>query len=417
VTRAFRLEQSWENVAQAIESLRISKLRSGLTVLGVIIGVATVMTIATIVQGIQDQIVRTLQIAGPTTFYVMRIGSTTRVNPNNMPKELRSRPFLSEDEAERIAEIPAIAYASLWIQLSERLEYDGVRTQPTTAYGADDRFTEIQGGDLVEGRWFTRSELHAGAAVAVIHRDQAAFLFSQGSLIGRTISIGGRPVTVIGLYQDPGNIFTPQGQGVGAILPYRFVEHSYTYDQARQVFIPVKPSPGVTVDYAEGEVTRVMREARHLRPADKNSFDLVTQDQILSTFNSITGAFFVVMIVLASVALMVGGIGVMAMMMVSVTARTHEIGVRKALGATRGDILLQFLTEAATLTGIGGAIGILFGLAAGRGVTALMKIEGEAPLGLTLIAVGVSVGIGLVFGVLPARRAAGLDPIEALRYE
>jgi putative ABC transport system permease protein len=179
----------------------------------------------------------------------------------------------------------------------------------------------------------------------------------------------------------------------------------------------VKPAAGVSVADAQADVTVALREMRHLRPADKNSFDLVTQDQILSTFNSLTSMFFLVMIVLASVALLVGGIGVMAIMTVSVTARTREIGVRKALGATRRDILLQFLIEASTLTGIGGTIGIVCGLAAGRVVSHLMKIQGSAPITLTLIAVMVSVGIGLVFGVAPARRAARLDPIEALRYE
>jgi putative ABC transport system permease protein len=156
---------------------------------------------------------------------------------------------------------------------------------------------------------------------------------------------------------------------------------------------------------------------RRLRPEDKSTFDFITQEQILDTFNKITGAFFLVMIVLSSVGLMVGGIGVMAVMMISVTDRTREIGIRKACGATRGDIMLQFLLEAATLTGIGGAIGIGVGLGVGRIANAAMSIASTPPLNLTLLAVGVSVGIGLVFGLLPARRAARLDPIEALRYE
>jgi putative ABC transport system permease protein len=168
---------------------------------------------------------------------------------------------------------------------------------------------------------------------------------------------------------------------------------------------------------AQEAVTIALREHRRLRPAQRNSSDLVTQDQILAIFNQLTGVFFVVMLVLASVALLVGGIGVMAIMMVSVTDRTREIGIRKALGATRGDIAVQFLIEAATLTGIGGVVGIIVGLGAGQLVTALLGIEASPPLALTLIAVVVSVGIGVVFGVLPARRAARLDPIEALRYE
>ncbi|HXV15361.1 MAG TPA: FtsX-like permease family protein, partial [Gemmatimonadaceae bacterium] len=147
------------------------------------------------------------------------------------------------------------------------------------------------------------------------------------------------------------------------------------------------------------------------------TFDLITQDQILDTFNKISGVFFLVMIVLSSVGLMVGGIGVMAIMMVSVTNRTREIGVRKAVGATQREILLQFLVESATLTGIGGMIGILVGLALGRLITTFMNIDAGVPILLTVIAVTVSVGIGIVFGMIPARRAARLDPIEALRYE
>ena len=179
----------------------------------------------------------------------------------------------------------------------------------------------------------------------------------------------------------------------------------------------MKPKRGITVADAEDATTIALREMRGLRPADKNNFDLLSQDQVLNVFMSITDIFFLVMLVLASVALMVGGIGVMAIMMVSVSARTREIGIRKALGATRRDILLQFLVEASTLTGIGGVLGIVFGLTAGRGVTTLMNVRANAPVLQTLIAVGVSVGIGLVFGVVPARRAARLDPIEALRHE
>jgi putative ABC transport system permease protein len=173
----------------------------------------------------------------------------------------------------------------------------------------------------------------------------------------------------------------------------------------------------VTVDEAREAVTVAVRRTRHLRPSEPDNFDLITQDQILDTFNKLTGVFFIVMIVLSAVALLVGGIGVMAIMMVSVTDRTREIGVRKALGATRGDILLQFLIEAATLTGVGGLNGIAVGLGLGRAVTALMNIEATTPLVYTLIAVAVSVGIGLVFGIIPANRAARLDPVEALRYE
>ena len=221
----------------------------------------------------------------------------------------------------------------------------------------------------------------------------------------------------MGLYQPAANIFNPPGQNIVAIVPYQMLDHQFTLDKTNMVFIPVKPRAGVPLDEAQGAVVVTLREARRLRPADHDPFDLLTQDQILDVFNKLTGVFFLVMIVLSAVALLVGGIGVMAVMTISVTERTHEIGLRKAVGATRRDILQQFLVEAATLTGAGGVIGIVVGLGLGRVATAAMHINASAPVNLTLIAVTVSVGIGLVFGVLPARRAARLDPVDALRYE
>ena len=410
-------DQLRENVGIAFDALRSSKLRSALTILGVVIGVSTVMSMAAIVRGIQRQIVRTIEIAGPTTFYVMKVYSQTPLNPDALPKWVRVRPDLTKREAERIAELPEISYGAIWAQIIGRLEYQGQRTQPTQLIGADDRFTEIQGGDLASGRWFTRAELSSGAPVAVINENSARRLFGREYPIGKTIRLGGRPVEVIGLYVPPENIFAPPGTETGAIVPYLLVEHQFTIDKTNGLYIAVKPRPGIPVEQAQEEVTILLRELRHLRPAEKNTFDLITQDQILDIFDKLTGAFFLVMIVLSSVGLMVGGIGVMAIMMVSVTDRTREIGVRKALGATRGDIMLQFLIEAATLTGIGGAIGIVIGLGAGGVVTKFMNVDAAPPATLTAIAVTVSIGIGVVFGLLPARRAARLDPVEALRYE
>ncbi len=411
------LDQLRENISIAFDALRTSKLRSALTILGVVIGVSTVMSMAAIVRGIQRQIVRTIEIAGPTTFYVVKVYSQTPLNPDALPKWVRIRPNLTKREADRIAQLPEISYSAIWAQVIGRLEYKAQRTQPTQVFGADDRFTEIQGGDLVSGRWFTRAELTSGAPVAVVQENAARRLFGRESPVGKTIQLGGRPVEVIGLYVPPENIFAPPGAETGAIVPYLLLDHQFTIDKTNSQYIAVRPRPGVTVEQAQEAVTVLMRELRRLRPADKNTFDLITQDQILDIFDKLTGAFFLVMIVLSSVGLMVGGIGVMAIMMVSVTDRTREIGVRKALGATRGDIMLQFLIEAATLTGIGGIIGIALGLGMGGLVTKFMKVDAAPPASLTAIAVTVSIGIGIVFGLLPARRASRLDPVEALRYE
>ncbi|MFL5633721.1 MAG: ABC transporter permease [Gemmatimonadaceae bacterium] len=410
-------ERITSNVQIALDTLRANKLRSALTILGVVIGVSTVMTMAAIVQGIQDQIVRTIEIAGPTTFYVVKVFSQTPVNPDRLPKWIRVRPDLVEAEAERMRRLPEIGYAAIWAQNNGRLSYGAQRTQNILVMGADDRYQEIQGGELLDGRWFTQAELSAGSAVAVIDENAAHKLFGRESALDKEIRISGRPARIIGLYAQPGNIFSPPGQDIGVIIPYAMMDHQFTIDKTNALYIPVKPKKGVTTAQAQEAVTIALREMRRLRPADKNNFDLITQDQILDTFNKITGVFFLVMIVLSSVGLLVGGIGVMAIMMVSVTSRTREIGIRKALGATKREILFQFLVEAATLTGFGGILGILIGLTFGKLATLAMKIDAAVPIGLTVVAVMVSVTIGLVFGMLPAQRAAKLDPIAALRYE
>jgi len=222
---------------------------------------------------------------------------------------------------------------------------------------------------------------------------------------------------VIGLYQNPDNIFQPPSQEIGAILPFETARRFYRYDETNALWLVVKPKDGVAVTQAMDAVTVQLRRMRGLRPGDPDTFDLITQDQILDVFNKLTGAFFLVMLVLSSVALLVGGIGVMAIMMVSVTDRTREIGVRKAMGATRREILWQFLVEAATLTLMGGVLGILLGLSMGELLKAALQFEARVPVWSAVVACAVSIAIGLIFGVVPAGRAAKLDPVEALRYE
>lgn len=406
-----------ENVRMAFLALRASKLRSGLTILGVVIGVSTVMAMAAIVEGIRDQIVTTIEVAGPTTFYVMKVFSQTPLNPDNLPKSVRVRPDLDMAAADRIKRLPEVAYAALWAQTLARIEAEGTRSQPLAIFGADDGFSIIQGGDLVQGRWFTTSELKAGSPVLILEEKTAHRIFGLETLIGRWVRLGGRPMEVIGVWQEPANIFAPPGQGVGAVIPYRLMDHQFRLDRTNALWIPVRPRDGVSVAEAQSAVTMALREMRGLRPGDGNTFDLITQDQVLDTFNSITDVFFLVMMVLSGVSLLVGGIGVMAIMTVSVTSRTREIGIRKALGATRVDIRQQFLIEASVLTGIGGLIGIVVGLGFGRLASLALNVDAPVPVQLTLIAVAVSVIIGLVFGMVPAQRAARMDPITALRHE
>ncbi len=406
-----------EGATIAVDALRSNKLRSALTILGVVIGVTTVMAMASIVQGVRSQIMSTIEVAGPTTFYVMRYFSQTPLDPNNLPYEVRIRPVLDRDDAAAIRRIPEIRYAGLWIQLFARIENQGgERTQLVTVFAADDQYMEIQGGTLLRGRFFTRSEL-AGASVVVLEEAVADRLFGRIDPLGRTVRISGRPLRVIGIYQKPANIFEPPSQEIGGVIPYETGRKSFVYDETNALFICVKPDAGVTVERAQDLVTVALRRVRQLRPGVPNTFDMISQDQILETVNGLTSVFFLVMVGLSGVALLVGGIGVMAIMMVSVTDRTREIGLRMAVGATRREILWQFLVEAATLTLLGGLIGIAVGLLAGEVLKGALSLEAGVPLWSAIVAILVSAGIGLAVGVLPANRAARMDPVEALRHE
>ena len=411
-----RLSHLAEGVSIAVAAIRSNKLRSLLTILGVVIGVTTVMAIASMVQGIRTQIFNAIEVAGPTAFYVVRFFSQTPLNPDRLPYEVRIRPVVETSDAEAMRRIPEIAYASMWVQLFQRVEYQGVRTQTVTVFGADDGFMNIQGGTLLRGRFFSRAEL-AGEPVVVLENDVAERLFGQVDPIGHVARIGGKSLRVIGVWEKPGNIFEPPGQETAGVMPFEFARQNYRYDNTNALFIAAKPRLGVTVDDAKDLVISALRRARNLRPGMPDTFDLITQDQILAVVSNFTSYFFIAMVALSSVALLVGGIGVMAIMMVSVTDRTREIGLRKALGATRREILWQFLVEAATLTSIGGAIGILMGLGAGELLKLALRMNSEVPLWSAALAAGVSIGIGLTFGLYPANRAARMDPVEALRHE
>lgn len=406
-----------EGAVLAVTTIWAQKLRSALTILGIVIGVATVMAMASIVQGLRQQIIATIEVAGPTTFYVVRFFSQTPLNPDNLPREVRIRPVVKREEAVAIARLPEITYAGIWIQLLQRFELGTERTRQLTVFAADDHYMEIQGGLLLDGRFFTEAELRGGAPVAVIEEKTARRLFGPRNPLGAPVRIGGRPLRIIGLYRVPDNIFQPPAQEIAAIIPYETGHRYFRYDETNALWIVARPRPGVTVAEAQDAATVTLRRLRGLRPGEPNTFDLITQDQILDIFNKLTGVFFLVMIVLSSVALMVGGIGVMAIMTVSVTDRTREIGVRKALGATRREILWQFLVEASTMTLLGGAVGVLLGLITGEGLKRALGFEAGVPLWSALLACAVSIGIGVAFGLIPANRAARMNPVDALRYE
>ncbi len=406
-----------EGIALAFDSMRSNKLRSALTTLGVVIGVTTVMVMASLVDGIRQQIFATMENASPSTFYVMRYFSSTPVNPDNLPAEVRIRPVLDEGDVAALMRRDEIRHAGLWVQVQQRMSYQGAGTQAVMIYGADDAFLEANGGTLLRGRFFSNGERGAGSPVVVLEVETADRLFGRIDPMGKVIRIGGRSFTVIGIYQKPENIFQPPGTTDGGVVPYRAAKRSFPYDETNSLFITVLAARGVPVPVATDAAITALRLDRALRPGQPNSFDVVTADQILDIMDSLTSAFFLVMIALSSVALLVGGIGVMAIMMVSVTDRTHEIGLRKAVGATNREVLWQFLVEAATLTGFGGLLGIGVGMAGGALLKQVLSLESGPPIWSAVVAASVSVGIGLVFGMIPALRAARMDPVEALRHE
>jgi len=273
----------------------------------------------------------------------------------------------------------------------------------------------VVGGDVFPGRSFSALEDAASAPVGVITPRLGERLFGQLDPVGRRIKIGGLPYTVIGVWSPPSGLFG-DGDNHQVLIPHSTFTKHIDYFRGWMEFRTAPREP-YTVAEATEEVTAALRSMRGLKPGEDNNFAVVTQDRLLQSFQQVTGAFFMVMVALSSVGLMVGGVGVVAIMMISVTERTREIGVRKALGATRREILWQFLVEAATLTLLGGVIGMLIGGAIAFTVARTTPIPADVPLWAIVVALAASAITGVGFGLYPAARAARLDPVEALRHE
>ena len=411
------LSRMAEGVGIALESVRANKVRAALTVLGVAIGVTVVIAMGSAITGINHSITAILESAGPKTFLVQRYfdGGLEVSDGSDEMSPWRRMPWITLEEAELIRRLPAVRDVNIGEYTNGPVSFEGVDLKSVNVAGFSPSYLQVNGGDIIAGRSFTPVEYASGARVAVINDKLAESLFPGRDPIGKTIKIFGEPFQVIGLHAEAASLFSNANDPRLAI-PHTVFTKVADYERG-WMEVAVIPTERATILEAQDEVTAAMRTKRGLKPVEANNFAIVTQDRVLEAFNKITAGFFVVMIALSSVALMVGGVGVVAIMMISVTERTREIGVRKALGATRGEILFQFLVEAATLTLIGCLIGMGLGALVAWGIRSFSPIPATVHLASVIAAVIASILTGVLFGLYPASKAARLDPVEALRYE
>jgi len=405
----------FEGVGIALFSLRAHKLRAGLTILGVAIGVTVVMVIGALISGFNKGISDMLASLGPKTFWVGRYwGGQGDVDPED-PDPWRRRPPVTIEEARRLEQLPSIAFVVVDENTLADIQFEGHRLSAINIRGRDANWPMIEGGHIQPGRSFSHLEDAANSHVAVVNTKLADNLFGQRDPVARRIKIGDVPYDVIGVYDPPPRLFG-DGDRPEAMIPHgTFVKDLPYFHGWMDMF--VVPVDSVSIDRAIDDVTIAMRTMRGLRPGQRNNFDAVTQEVYTQAVNSFTLVARVLMIVLSLVGLLVGGIGVIAIMMISVTERTREIGVRKALGATRREILWQFLVEAATLTLLGGVIGMLVGWLVSLVLANATPVPAYVPLGSVILALALAAVTGLLFGIYTASKAARLDPVEALRYE
>jgi putative ABC transport system permease protein len=431
-----------EVVQMALDSVRANKMRSALTVLGVVIGVMSIVGMTSLVQGLDQSLRSSIEELGPRTVFVARFSGLSFGSGEDLMKILR-RPNLTIEDGKAIEKLPSIAAVDVSFgnggpPTQERISYRGTRTKLLSVVGTTDKFPLVAVVKLDLGRWFTQSENQRHRAVAVLGQTPYQVLFGTAGMdpIGKKVRIGVFEYTVIGV-----SAARPSPAGIGPspddiiIIPETAYRRQYGIKGAslpfggggrmgggggmtiQSMMISALPRPDVSPQQAIADVENLMRIRRGLKLDDANNFDVMSQDVVMKMFDQISNAIFMVLLAISSIALIVGGIGVMAIMMISVTERTREIGVRKALGARRREILMQFLTEAATLTSVGGIIGIALGAAIGYGIHLATGFPLSLPWWSFAIGLGFSVSVGVFFGVVPAVRASRLNPIEALRYE
>ncbi len=426
-----------EIVTMSLDTLRTNKMRSALTVLGVVIGITSIVGMTSLLRGFDNSLRDSISQLGPDTIMVQKWGALSLVGSGKSFLEVARRPNLSRDDALAIErECPSVALVDVWLGIygnaQSRIYYGHEKTKVIGIIGATENWAAVNFAKVEMGRLFLPSEVDHRRQVVVLGNAPWESLFPNIDPIGKVVRIGGNEFTVIGVLgkrPSPGGFST--GADDFAVIPFSAHEKIYgkvlkgsakisasSFNPAvfRTAMIAIVPRDGMR-DAAMREVEALMRIRHKLNLEQPNDFDLVTQDAILKVWDQISQATFLGLVVISSIALMVGGIGVMAIMMISVTERTREIGVRKALGARRREILWQFLIEAAFLTSAGGLLGIFFGSGIGILVHWLSGFPVSLPWWSFAIGIGFSATIGIFFGLFPAIKASRLDPIEALRYE
>jgi putative ABC transport system permease protein len=405
-----------EGVLIALDAIRTNKARAALTILGIAVGVFVVTAMAAGVHGINEGVSKSLEAAGPTTFYVTRWPmGLDNCNGSADSCPWRHHKPLTINEAAMIAQLPSIHGVIAHVGSGAQVKYHdrNLASVNVDAYTAG--WTEVDGGDISPGRSFTDNENTNAAQVIIVNDKMKEALFDQGDAVGKIVAVDGKPFTVIGLYHPLANFFSNNDKP-GAIIPFETGRRKLQYG-VRWMDLTVKPKDGVAQDVAMDEVTATLRTHRRLRPSAEDTWFLYGQDKLMEFYNSTVQIFFIVVLSLSAIGLLVGGVGVVAIMMISVTERTREIGVRKALGATKATILWQFLVEAATLTVIGAVTGLIIGSGLAYAIRANTSIDATIPPLAIVAALVTSAVTGIMFGLLPAFRAARLDPVEALRYE
>ena len=415
-----------EVLRMALETLRTNKLRSALTVLGVVIGVSSIVGMTSLIRGFGDQFEALIRTMGANTIYVAKFSISSFASGKDFWEVMR-RPDLTEDDAAAIA-LGAPSARLVGMQLGggpgaqpQRITYRGQSTKSMQVLGTSANFPETNYMEMALGRFFNEYEVRHRRNVVVLGAAPAETLFPLTDPIGKKVRIGTEEFTVVGVLGKRPALLGGNPDEF-AIIPFTTYDKLYDPPRLRGIrlrfmVIAVVPYDDVPRERLVAEVEEVMRSRHRLKVDEENDFDILTSDVLMRIFDQFTQAVSLALVVISSIALMVGGIGVMAIMTISVTERTREIGVRKALGARRRGILVQFLLEAVFLTSIGGMLGIALGSGIGWLVHVLTDFPVSLPWWSFAIGIGFSATVGIFFGMWPAFKASRLDPIEALRYE